>query len=123
MAIQSYIADLGKSYVEHANNVINGSSATIDIPAVPTLLSGLDLAPPSPGARSEPGEKKRKRRVHDPNAPKRALTPYFLYMQNNRQKIAGDLGSDSKPKDVSEEGTRRWQEMPAAQKEVGRSRP
>lgn len=117
MAIQSYIADLSKSYLEHANNVINGSSATIDIPAVPTLPSALDLAARSPGARSEAGGKKRKR-THDPNAPKRALTPFFLYMQNNRSKIAGDLGSDVKPKDVSDEGTRRWQEMPAAQKEV-----
>ncbi|KAJ5183389.1 hypothetical protein N7492_001005 [Penicillium capsulatum] len=120
MAIQSYIADLSKSYLEHANNVINGESATIDIPPLPVLPNGLDLAPRSPGARSEAGEKKRKRRAHDPNAPKRPLTPYFLYMQNNRQKISQDLGSDVKPKDVSEEGTRRWQDMPAAQKEVWR---
>ncbi|KAJ5636737.1 uncharacterized protein N7484_010050 [Penicillium longicatenatum] len=119
MTIQAYIADLSKAYLEHANSVATGGPATIDIPAVP---AGLNLSnferPSSPGAKSEAGTKKRKRAPVDPNAPKRALTPYFLYMQSNRAKIAADLGDVAKPKDVADEGTRRWQEMPASQKEI-----
>ncbi|KAJ5897339.1 hypothetical protein N7504_007627 [Penicillium tannophilum] len=119
MSLQAYIADLSKAYLEHANNVINGGPATIDIPAVPAGLnvSHFERAS-SPGAKSETGTKKRKRAPVDPNAPKRALTPYFLYMQSNRSKIAADLGDVAKPKDVADEGTRRWQEMPASQKEI-----
>lgn len=69
----------------------------------------------SPGARIEAGGKKRQR---DPNAPKRALTPFFLYMHHNRARIAEELGPTARPKEVADEGTRRWTEMPEAQKEV-----
>ncbi|KAJ5679128.1 hypothetical protein N7462_007372 [Penicillium macrosclerotiorum] len=122
MALQSYIADLSKAYIEHANNVINGGPATIDIPAIPVGLTGhFDVGvvrAASPGAKSEAGgQKKRKRAPVDPNAPKRALTPYFLYMQHNRSKIAEDLGGNAKPKEVADEGTRRWQSMTDADKE------
>lgn len=122
MALQSYIADLSKAYVEHANNVINGGPATIDFPAMPTGMSThLDLAlrGTSPGAKFEAGgPKKRKRAPADPNAPKRALTPYFLFMQSNRARIAQDLGENAKPMDVANEGTRRWQAMEPKEKEV-----
>lgn len=66
-------------------------------------------------------KKKRKRAPPDPNAPKRALTPYFLYMQHNRQKIAAEMGGSARPKDVADEGTRRWATMPAEEREVSRS--
>ncbi|KAJ5697317.1 hypothetical protein N7488_011001 [Penicillium malachiteum] len=120
MALQSYIADLSKAYVEHVNSVINGGPATIDIPALPVGLSVAHFErAASPAAKSDAGgPKKRKRAPVDPNAPKRPLTPYFLYMANNRSIIAGELPGDAKPKDVSDEGTRRWTEMPAQQKEV-----
>ncbi|CEJ54094.1 hypothetical protein PMG11_00417 [Penicillium brasilianum] len=124
MALQSYIADLSKAYVEHVNNVINGDSATIDIPAMPTGLTFHAEAAraASPGVKSEAGgPKKRKRAPVDPNAPKRALTPYFLYMQQNRTKIAEDLGGSAKPKDVADEGTRRWQTMDPKEKEIYKS--
>jgi len=55
---------------------------------------------------------------HDPNAPKRALTPYFLYMQSARATIAKELGDSAKPKEVADEGTRRWTEMSPAEKSV-----
>lgn len=122
MALQSYIADLSKAYVEHVNNVVNGGPATIELPAMPIGMTGhfdVGMRASSPGAKSEAaGPKKRKRAPVDPNAPKRALTPYFLYMQNNRAKIAQDLGGSAKPKEVSDEGTRRWQSMDAQEKEV-----
>lgn len=125
MSIQAQIADFSKAYVEHVNNIINGTSASIDLPIVPAGLSHFDFVPraSSPGAKSEAGgRKKRKRAPVDPNAPKRPLTPYFLYMQNNRPKIAEDLGSEAKPKAIADEGTRRWQEMDLKEKEVCQSR-
>lgn len=71
-------------------------------------------------AQDESGEqKKRKRkRVHDPNAPKRALTPYFLYMKINRPLIAKELGETAKPKDIADEGARRWGAMSESEKQV-----
>ncbi|RCI13085.1 hypothetical protein L249_0442 [Ophiocordyceps polyrhachis-furcata BCC 54312] len=56
-------------------------------------------------------KKERKKRTHDPNAPKRPLTPYFLYMQNARSVIAQDLGENSPKGAVQEEGQRRWAHM------------
>jgi hypothetical protein len=56
-------------------------------------------------------KKERKKRLHDPNAPKRPLTPFFLYMQTARPIIAKDLGEGVAKGLVSEEGTRRWKEM------------
>jgi len=64
------------------------------------------------------GKKKRKRQPHDPNAPKRALTPYFLYMQNARATIQKELGDQARPKEVADEGTRRWSEMNPGEKSV-----
>jgi hypothetical protein len=56
-------------------------------------------------------KKERKKRTHDPNAPKRPLTPYFLYMQTARPIIASDLGEDAAKGAVQEEGQRRWAAM------------
>lgn len=53
----------------------------------------------------------RKKRIHDPNAPKRPLTPFFLYMQTARPIITADLGPEAQKGSVSEEGTRRWKVM------------
>lgn len=124
MSLQTQIAEFSKAYIEHVNNVVNGTSATIDLPAMPVGVSHFDAVSRagSPGAKSEAGgRKKRKRAPVDPNAPKRPLTPYFLYMKNNRSRIAEDLGSDAKPKDVADEGTRRWQTMDQKEKEVCQS--
>jgi len=56
-------------------------------------------------------KKERKKRSHDPNAPKRPLTPYFLYMQTARPIIAKDLGEEAPKGAVQEEGQRRWAAM------------
>jgi len=126
MEVQSYIADLGKAYVQHVKTITENGDAVLELPVGPTGFMGnsFTVRAASPGARSEAGgPKKRKRAPADPNAPKRALTPYFLYMQHNRSKIAEDLGGDARPKDVADEGTRRWQSMEPAQKEVCSSQP
>ncbi|KAJ5278815.1 High mobility group superfamily [Penicillium angulare] len=119
MGLQTYVNDLTKAYVEHTTSVLAGGPATINIPAAPPNLEPSKfLRASTPEAKSEAGVKKRKRTPADPNAPKRPLTPYFLYMHNNRNKIAGEMGSDTKPKDVSDEGTKRWQEMDEPQKAI-----
>lgn len=69
-------------------------------------------------AKSEPGKKERKKRVHDLNAPKRPLTAFFLYMQTARAIITDDLGPDAPKGAVSDEGSRRWKTMAAEDKEV-----
>ncbi|KAL1970608.1 hypothetical protein VTN77DRAFT_4252 [Rasamsonia byssochlamydoides] len=130
--LQSAVSDLSRAYINHANTVLNRGAYTLDTGVLSSgitsgitsslLENGLLGGAPrhgSPGAKSEVGEKKRRKRApHDPNAPKRALTPYFLYMQHNRAQIAQELGPNAKPKDVADEGTRRWAEMPESQKEV-----
>jgi len=76
------------------------AAAQLMLPAVPA-----DLLPPVEE------KKERKKRQHDPNAPKRPLTPYFLYMQHARSIIANDLGSEAPKGAVQEEGQRRWAQM------------
>ena len=71
-----------------------------------------DLAPPVEE------KKERKKRTHDPNAPKRPLTPYFLYMQHARSIIANDLGPEAPKGAVQEEGQRRWASMNPDEKSV-----
>ncbi|GJN70304.1 high mobility group protein [Purpureocillium lilacinum] len=61
-------------------------------------------------------KKERKKRTHDPNAPKRPLTPYFLYMQHARSIIANDLGAEAPKGAVQEEGQRRWAHMSPTEK-------
>ncbi|PHH67304.1 hypothetical protein CDD81_154 [Ophiocordyceps australis] len=63
-------------------------------------------------------KKERKKRAHDPNAPKRPLTPYFLYMQYARTIISNDLGQDVPKGAVQEEGQRRWANMDAKEKQA-----
>lgn len=80
---------------------------------------GAVLAPAAAVAVPAADEKKeRKKRTHDPNAPKRPLTPYFLYMQTARPIIANDLGPDAPKGAVQEEGQRRWSTMNAHDKGV-----
>ncbi|PKX89506.1 putative HMG box protein [Aspergillus novofumigatus IBT 16806] len=123
--LQAAVSDLTRAYINHTNTVLNPGLSTLDLGHASNITAALlengllGARSTSPGAKSEVGEKKkRKRAPPDPNAPKRALTPYFLYMQHNRPIIAQELGPSARPKDVSDEGTRRWAEMPEAQKEV-----
>ncbi|EXJ89834.1 hypothetical protein A1O3_02901 [Capronia epimyces CBS 606.96] len=125
--LQSSVQDLSRAYIQHANTVLTpGKHGLNPIDANLTSIltdSGLLAARPAEAAPAAPepetdGKKKRKRTPHDPNAPKRALTPYFLYMQSARATIAKELGDQAKPKEVADEGTRRWTEMSPAEKSV-----
>ena len=75
------------------------------------MLNGLNELVPAGEEKKE-----RKKRVHDQNAPKRPLTPYFLYMQHARSVIAGDLGEDAPKGAVQTEGQRRWSQMSEGEK-------
>lgn len=145
-ALQSAVSDLSRAYINHANTVLNRGPSSIDIGGLNSLLEngifpssvtggggggggadadgGVSAAEgagraASPGARSVAGTKRK--RVHDPNAPKRALTAYFLYMKHERANIAAELGANARPKEVADEGTRRWGKMPPQEKQVGLS--
>lgn len=84
------------------------------------MLGGVP--PPQPAAPPQEEQKKeRKKRTLDPNAPRRPLTAYFLYMQTARPIIAADLGEGAPKRAVQEEGQRRWATMSAAEKQVRQS--
>jgi hypothetical protein len=127
--LMSSVQDLSRAYINHANTVIapgRGGALDSNLTSILTesgLLTGpggaaVAAAVAQAEAPEEGGKKKRKRTPHDPNAPKRALTPYFLYMQSARSQIAKELGDQAKPKEVADEGTRRWTEMPQPEKAV-----
>ena len=122
--LQTSVQDLSRAYIQHANTVLApGRGGSLDanltnILSESGLLAGASNAIPRLEPAEEGGKKKRKRMPHDPNAPKRALTPYFLYMQSARTQIAKELGDQAKPKEVADEGTRRWQAMPQVDKSV-----
>lgn len=132
-ALQAAISDLSRAYINHANTILRGGPVNLETSLGSGLAGGFAtsllensllggaLGQHALGqeAKLETGEKKkRKRAPPDPNAPKRALTPYFLYMQHNRSLIANELGPDAKPKDVADEGTVRWANMSPEEKEV-----
>ena len=125
--LQAAVQDLSRAYIAHTNTVLGRApGTTMDLIAASTAFANplgeqLLLAPrgTTPAPKPEGSEeKRRKRRAHDPNAPKRPLTPYFLYMQSARQIIASDLGEGAKPGQISEEGTRRWKAMDEDEKKV-----
>lgn len=107
--------------MNHSTTVLGKDNSNADNNAFFSAIAaslGQHGVPGISGSAPEGGEKKRKKRAADPNAPKRTLTPFFLYMHHNRPIIAEELGSDAKPKEVQSEGTKRWAEMPDSQKEV-----
>ncbi|KAI9806491.1 MAG: hypothetical protein M1833_003678 [Piccolia ochrophora] len=123
--LQSAVQDLSRAYIVHTNSVLGRAPGTsLDILSIANPLGENGILAPhpiSPAAKSDTGdpkENKKKKRAHDPNAPKRPLTPYFLYMQSARPVIASDLGENAKPGDVSNEGTRRWTAMSDADKSL-----
>ncbi|KAI9892690.1 MAG: hypothetical protein M1814_001110 [Vezdaea aestivalis] len=127
-SLQTAVHNLSNGFIAHSNTIL-GLPATQEL--LP-LTSGLEdpnfralpinslplnhTSPDGDDAGDKGEKKKKKKRYHDPDAPKRPLTPYFLYMQSARALIAEDLGPNAKPGEVSNEGTARWQSMPEAEK-------
>lgn len=128
--LQDAIQTLSTAYIKHTNAVLGEHGAGLDAGVESALsklgenpllggIAGLNRAA-SPPKTAEPVEEKkeRKKRQHDPNAPKRPLTPFFLYMQTARPIIATDLGAEAAKGAVSNEGTRRWKEMTDTDKQA-----
>jgi len=124
--LQSAVQDLSRAYIAHTNTVIGkGSGSSLELLSLANPLGGTEnnvlfaprAATPAAKSEAEDGKKKRKRAPHDKNAPKRALTPYFLYMQTARPLIASQMAPGYKAKEVADEGTRRWADMPKAEKD------
>lgn len=122
--LQSAVQDLSRAYIAHTNTVIGkapGSSLELLSLANPlgsdNVFFGGRTTTPAPNVEVVEG-KKRKRAPHDKNAPKRPVTPYFLYMQTARSLIAGEMEPSHSAKEVADEGTRRWNDMPPEEREV-----
>lgn len=115
--LQSAVQDLSRAYIAHTNTVIGkGTGSSLELLNFANPLGGESglfsgrVATPAPAL--DQGEvKKRKRAPHDKNAPKRPITPYFLYMSYAREGIAKDMGSGASAKQVADEGTQRWNTM------------
>lgn len=119
MTIQDLIKSFSQDYLRQTNlllgeatNLDNG----VDFDQLSSSLGNLIPVGFAPVVAPIEEKKERKKRTHDPNAPKRPLTPYFLYMQTARPIIANDLGDDAPKGAVQEEGQRRWSVMGAAEK-------
>lgn len=123
--LQSSIQDLSRAYIAHTNTVITkGSGSPLERLNLTFPLLGenalLGARISTPGRAQEPLDNKRKKRAHDKNAPKRPVTSYFLYMQTARSQIASEMDPHQHhtAKEVADEGTRRWNDMPSEEKEV-----
>ena len=128
--LQSAVQDLSRAYIAHTNTVIGkGSGSALELmsvanplgPGENVLFTGR-TATPGPNVEGA-DSKKRKRAPHDKNAPKRPVTPYFLYMQTARTEISSEMPLGHTAKQVADEGTKRWLEMPTEDKEVSVSLP
>ena len=123
--LQSAVSDLSRAYIAHTDTVIGrGNSTPLDKFNNSTPLRGHNAlggagGPPPAPTTEVPGEgKKRKRAPHDKNAPKRALTPFFLYLQTARNSIAEEMGPGKTAKEVQDEGGSRWRAMSDEDKSV-----
>ncbi|KAL2259124.1 hypothetical protein VTK26DRAFT_7325 [Humicola hyalothermophila] len=112
--IQDLIRSFSQDYLRQTNLLIGEGTTLDNEPSLEHLASGLGnlvqttFVPQQPPVEEK---KERKKRTHDPNAPKRPLTPYFLYMQTARPIIASDLGDQAPKRAVQDEGQRRWSVM------------
>lgn len=145
--VQSGLNELLRAYLEHTNSVIAGEDGVLDklslgkeiaatantaIEAASSTANGIVQAITA-GDKTEAAEtgkpvkgtkRKREKKEKDPNAPKKPLTAAFLYAQTARPIVRGDLeaalGPEQKlePNAVNLEVNKRWNEMPAEDKEV-----
>ena len=123
--LQSAVSDLSRAYIAHTDTVIGrGNPSSLEQLNISNPLGGENglfggRGPtPAPTTEALPEGRKRKRAPHDKNAPKRALTPFFLYLQTARPALASEMGSGHTAKEVQDEGGRRWREMTDKDKSV-----
>jgi hypothetical protein len=73
--------------------------------------------PAAPAAKRKRVQKEKAPR--DPNAPKRPSNAYFLFTQDERERIAREHPAMTRT-EITKEMSVRWKELPADEKKVGR---
>lgn len=123
--IQGIIGSFATEYLTQTNLLLGEPTLNNGLGGLPQQNQDFGVFNVQPGPVPMPipvpaieEKKERKKRQHDPNAPKRPLTPYFLYMQTARPIIAADLGEGVPKGAVQEEGQRRWGSMSIQEKLV-----
>ena len=100
-----------------------GSISSIDLLQLANPIgdfnqSGIPRYTATPGPPLNAAPTRKPKRPHDKNAPKKAMTPFFLFMQTMRPQIQHEMGPDYKSKDVEAEGQRRWKTIGLKEKAV-----
>ncbi|EGS18040.1 putative high mobility group protein [Thermochaetoides thermophila DSM 1495] len=117
--IQDLIRSFSQDYLRQTNLLIGEGTTIENGNELDRIASSITNLMPAVVPQPQPvveEKKERKKRQHDPNAPKRPLTPYFLYMQTARPIIAADLGENCPKGAVQDEGQRRWSVMSPQEK-------
>lgn len=133
MSLSSSIDKAVKAYIDHTNVILAGdASLNVSYLQQPfdqlahashiaqqafNLASGSGQANgAATAAGAEEPRKKRPYKPRDPNAPKRPLTAYFRYLQEQRGPLGEEMkqaagGVPQKPGDLSKEATERWNKL------------
>jgi HMG (high mobility group) box len=121
--LESGVHELRRAYISHFNTLLpENHPGRLSLPFFTSFdnSTGAGLGGRNDSPAAEANQKK-KRKPHDPNAPKRALTSYFLFMQHNKPQIK-EQHPDWDAKQVAEESERRWNNISEAEKQVCRRR-
>lgn len=119
--LQSAVQDLSSAYLTHTNTVIGKARNSALEPLTLANPFGGDIfraRPAIAAPNADNGESKKRKRHFDKNAPKRPVTPYFLYMHTARPQIAAEMPPNHTAKGITNEGLRRWVEMKPEEREV-----
>jgi hypothetical protein len=121
--LETGVRELRRTYITYFNSRLpEGHPARVNnVPFFPAIYAenGSAQARAITPAQVPAGEgaQKRKRKPHDPNAPKRALTSYFLFMQDHKPQIKEDH-PDWTAAQISAESERRWENISEEEKAV-----
>lgn len=128
-----------KAYIDHANSVLAGdttlnfgkmmeplevlkkTNGMISAAGQALQIANGDSKEEAVVDGEEDGKGKKKKRAYkarDPDMPKRPMTAYFRYLDENRAPITLEMGKGHKPGDISKEATARWGRLTLEQKEV-----
>jgi len=123
MQLNGAIEGAIKAYITHSNNVLEGTEA-LNHESL-NILSNISrhVAQAGQNIKDEDVDEKPKRKPRtvkpkDPNAPKRPLTAYLLYLEEMRPIIQQDLGEGQRRGDISAEGTKRWHQLTSGEQQV-----
>lgn len=124
--LESGVHELKRAYVSQFNTLLpEGHPGRLAIPFFgPPQMGTTSVVPPTLGTAGIPvvapgteANTKRKRKPHDPNAPKRALTSYFLFMSVNKPLIK-EMHPDWSAQQISDESEKRWSNISEQERAV-----